>query len=305
MASQQMKEGPTLSCLTCRQRKIKCDKLSPCSGCQKSKFSCSYPSQPHSKTRKAGSNQALKLRLEKLEDLVQTLGKSSATHEPTFLAGTTNGGGLGSSAELGQLVTEGGETRYIENSFWITLSNEVGGNLIMLLPLANITIWKVSGIKQLLNEGSDDENDATLADPVPNSSTSEQGYFFSFNSLNTTVSIFRPQPDQIMTLWRIFVEQIDPIIRLVHKPSLLNKIIDVKDDVTRLNKPFEALMFSIYFACITSMTGMECQIRLGENKDVLLARYRFALQQSLARAGFLSTHNVVTLQALIIYLVRQ
>jgi hypothetical protein len=162
----------------------------------------------------------------------------------------------------------------------------------------------VSGIKQLLNDSSDDEHDTAQVDPSPNSSTGEQAYFFSFNSLASGVSMFHPRPNQIMTLWRIFVERVDPVVRLVHKPTLLNKIIKVKGDVTRMSKPFEALMFSIYFSCVTSMTEEECQIHLVENKGVLLARYRFAVQQSLARAGFLSTHSVVTLQALIIYLVR-
>ncbi|KAE9379893.1 hypothetical protein N431DRAFT_476947 [Stipitochalara longipes BDJ] len=285
MASQQVHEGPSLSCLTCRQRKIKCDKLLPCSGCRKSKFSCSYPSKLRSRTKKAGSNQELKLRLEKLEGLVETLSKPSTDRDPALPAGRINGEETVNSAELGRLVTEGDESRYIENSFWVTLSNEV------------------SGIKQLLMDGSDDEHDTGQIDPNPNSSTGEQAYFFKFNSLASTVSIFHPHPNQIMTLWRIFVEHVDPIIRLVHKPTLLNKITEVKSDFTRTNKPFEALMFSIYFSCVTSMTEEECHTHLGENKDVLLIRYRFALQQSFARAGFLSTHNLVTLQALIIYLI--
>jgi len=142
MASQHIHEGSSLSCLTCRQRKIKCDKLSPCSGCQKSKFSCSYPSKFRSRTKKAGSNHALKLRLEKLEDLVQTLGKPPTKNNPTSPTGRINGEGTGSSAELGRLVTEGNESRYIENSFWVTLSNEVSLFAGILLSFANIHDWE-------------------------------------------------------------------------------------------------------------------------------------------------------------------
>jgi hypothetical protein len=162
----------------------------------------------------------------------------------------------------------------------------------------------VSGIKQLLNDGSDDEHDTAQVDLSPNTNTGEQAYFFNFNSLASNLSMFHPHQDQITTLWRIFVEQVDPLIPLVHKPTFLNKITEVKGNVTRMSKPFEALMFSLYFSCVTTMTEEECQICLGENKDVLLTRYRFAVQQSLARAGFLSSHSMVTLQALIVYLVR-
>jgi hypothetical protein len=135
MTSQQMHEGSSLSCLTCRQRKIKCDKLSPCSGCQKSKFSCSYPSKPQSRKKKAGSNQALKSRLEKLEDLVEKLSIRSKSHHPASPAGSINGEGTAGSAELGRLITGGGESRYIENSFWLTLSNEVSSFLILIRHL--------------------------------------------------------------------------------------------------------------------------------------------------------------------------
>jgi hypothetical protein len=161
----------------------------------------------------------------------------------------------------------------------------------------------VSGIKQLLNDGSDDEHDTVQVDSSLNSSTGDQAYFFSFSSLASSVSVFHPRPDQIMILWRIFVEHVDPVIRMLHKPTAQKSIVEAKDSIAEMSKPFEALMFSIYFASVTSMTEEECQIRLGENKDVLLIRYRFAVQQSFARAGFLSTHSIVMLQALIIYLV--
>jgi hypothetical protein len=142
MASRPIHDSSSLSCLTCRQRKIKCDKQLPCSGCRKSKFGCSYPSKLRSRTKKAGSNQALKLRLEKLEDLVQTLSKPSTNHDPTLPVGRINGGGTVNSAELGRLVTEGDESRYIENSFWVTLSNEVSLLAAILLPLLIFMIGK-------------------------------------------------------------------------------------------------------------------------------------------------------------------
>lgn len=159
----------------------------------------------------------------------------------------------------------------------------------------------MSGIKDLLDVDSDDGND-TLR-PDSHDWTREQAYLYSFNSLASNLQNFHPSPDQIMVLWRIFVDQVDPIIRMLHKPTMQTTIMEVKDHLEGMSKPLEALVFSIYFASITSMTQEQCLADLGEGKAVLLSRYRFAVQQSLARAGFLSAHNILTLQALVIYLV--
>ncbi|CAL3972910.1 unnamed protein product, partial [Diplocarpon coronariae] len=44
------------------------------------------------------------------------------------------------------------------------------------------------------------------------------------------------------------------------------------------------------------------RINLGLNKDVLLKQYRFGVEQALAKAGFLNTEEIVTVQALVLFL---
>lgn len=53
---------------------------------------------------------------------------------------------------------------------------------------------------------------------------------------------------------------------------------------------------------MTSLLEEECFGEFGETQQVLLTRYRFAVEQALARAGFLDTHEVIVLQAAIIFL---
>ncbi len=62
-------------------------------------------------------------------------------------------------------------------------------------------------------------------------------------------------------------------------------------------------MFSIYYAAITSTSPDECKYRFGEAKADLLARFRFGMEQALARADFLRTDSIFVLQSFIIYLV--
>jgi hypothetical protein len=68
------------SCLACAQRKVKCDKLSPCSSCSKSKAACIYrtpaPSQRHRKQLTQGDL------LSKIQELEALLHSNSISFNP-------------------------------------------------------------------------------------------------------------------------------------------------------------------------------------------------------------------------------
>lgn len=66
----------------------------------------------------------------------------------------------------------------------------------------------------------------------------------------------------------------------------------------------QALMFAIYFAAVTSLPPDECMIQFGQPKSDLLTRYRYGTEQALVQAHLLTSSEMVTLQALVIYLVR-
>jgi len=65
----------------------------------------------------------------------------------------------------------------------------------------------------------------------------------------------------------------------------------------------EALMFSIYFAAVTSMSDEEVQSTFAEDKAILLNKFHNATQQALVNAGFMRSTEITVLQALFLYLV--
>lgn len=69
-----------------------------------------------------------------------------------------------------------------------------------------------------------------------------------------------------------------------------------------LDKDTEALMFTIYYAAIISLTPEQCESQLGEPRPAALAKYRFAVEQALARANLLNTQSVVLIQASVLFL---
>jgi hypothetical protein len=65
----------------------------------------------------------------------------------------------------------------------------------------------------------------------------------------------------------------------------------------------EALKFAIYYAAATTLNAEQCIKQLGEEKSTLLIRYRSSIELALARADFVNTLELSTLQALVIFLV--
>jgi hypothetical protein len=71
------------SCVTCRRRKVKCDKRHPCSNCSKAGIECIFPAPGRAprKPRLKPADPDLAERLRRLESLVQSLG--GTTQGPT------------------------------------------------------------------------------------------------------------------------------------------------------------------------------------------------------------------------------
>jgi len=136
------------SCVTCRRRKVRCNKLYPCSNCQKAHIDCIFPAPGRAprRPRKPPDGELL-ARLRRLEGVVHSLGVqvddeegepsgndkegsssgAQVKHEPgtdTEVIGDVNTSSL--SESFGRLVIdEKGRSRYVNNRFWAALSNEV------------------------------------------------------------------------------------------------------------------------------------------------------------------------------------
>lgn len=65
---------------------------------------------------------------------------------------------------------------------------------------------------------------------------------------------YHPLPSQIPFLLDVFSENVNSVMRFVHVPTVTKMARDLRgSDMTSLTPANEALMFSIYYAAITSM----------------------------------------------------
>lgn len=127
--------------------------------------------------------------------------------------------------------------------------------------------------------------------------------FGSPTSSTSSLYALHPPASQVLEYWQIFTINIDPVTKILHVPSFGGHIMEAKLNLQNLDIGLEALMFAVYFAAVTSLTPSECQMRFGESKETLLARYRVAVEKSLGKSNLLTSQNMMTLQALTLYLV--
>jgi hypothetical protein len=149
------------SCVTCRRRKVKCDKKQPCSNCVRAKIECVFPGPGRAprKSRKPPDGELLD-RLRRLEGVVQTLNAQVEEHEQEAAereskpasSGCPNSPRASSTVAVdnsveglenrfGRLVVDHGRSRYINNSFWASLNNEVARTCVCMVE-RTLTIYR-------------------------------------------------------------------------------------------------------------------------------------------------------------------
>ena len=117
------------------------------------------------------------------------------------------------------------------------------------------------------------------------------------------LSTLHPDPVQIFRLWQIYLDNVNPLLKVTHTPSLQGRVIEAASNVKTINPTLEALMFSIYCTSVLSLMVEDCQTMFGSSKEELLMRYQFGCQQALLNCGFLRSSDRECLTALYLYLV--
>ena len=142
--------------------------------------------------------------------------------------------------------------------------------------------------------------------PMPNTDHTDGGCFLlggtrPFASLTS----FHPDPVNIFKLWQTFLDNVHPLTKLLHAPTLQKDILEAISNPGKISRTMEALMFAIYLAAVISLDDEECQSKMGGPRSTLVAKYSGLAQQALVKAGFLKTFNMVVLQAFTLFLVCQ
>lgn len=200
--------------------------------------------------------------------------------EGSLMAGTrTNGSTMPQRAFIDspKLIIDQGRTRFIENQLWTSMAEG----------------FRKPG--ETVAESSDEDNaDTVLDDGID--------YVLGTTPSSASVRDLHPHPEQVSTLWHIFLENVNPLSKVIHVPSLEPAITEASAHLGKLPRNFEALLFAIYSLAVLSLQPDECQAMLGESKTVLVGRYTTGTKRALSRAKFLGTSDLMVLQAFVLHL---
>jgi hypothetical protein len=112
-----------------------------------------------------------------------------------------------------------------------------------------------------------------------------------------------PQPFQIFQLWQLYLDNVDPLLKVTHTPSLQKRIVEAATNVLTIKPELEALMFGIYCMAITSLAEDGCQAMFASSRVDLLAKFQLGCQQALLNSRFMRSTHRDCLTALYLYLV--
>jgi hypothetical protein len=132
--------------------------------------------------------------------------------------------------------------------------------------------------------------------------TGGENLIFGRPSINTLQSS-HPQPVQIFMLWQTYLDNINPLLKIFHAPTVQQLLLEAAGHLQDISMSTEVLMFAVYLSSINSLRTEQCERIMSESRTVLLSRFSNATQQALINAEVLKTSNLTVLQAFVLFLV--
>ncbi|KAL4958023.1 hypothetical protein BDW69DRAFT_204741 [Aspergillus filifer] len=342
---------PQLSCALCRDRKLKCDKLDPCTNCTSSGVACvpiyrprlprgrharpnrqklsspTTPLPPGTRRRvdsgnftvsPGGSGEDLSSRLDRLESLLQrrelqqSLVRNDGKHTTSTATATHICGAVGQDVyqrirSLEGLVQEAGKNN--------NTSSKNCGNRDDRNDNSNIehrAIPEIAGSQSGRTQG----NAVELHEDSTNDDGSDMASFNAGtigtlrlldidNPLSPASTALPRDRDAASKLCQIYLQNVDPIIKILHRPSLSKCMLDGSPypGASQEDHSDQALECAVCYAAANTMSEAQCQEAFKSSKASVVTMYRKMCEGAIERTGLLTTRNMIVLQAFILYLV--
>ncbi|RMZ83059.1 hypothetical protein DV738_g1337, partial [Chaetothyriales sp. CBS 135597] len=324
------------SCLECRRRKLKCDKLHPCTNCSRFSRECIFLAP----TLDSISQQKLNEIKDKMGSLERTLEEDVVRRGPRKAKSTqSRKASIDLPGELSSTESEGhvpedekalhanplvvadvsheddatddmldlgirvGKLRMTERLggfFRPKMAEELGAALLTRKTDDRTEEEKNSGETRLLDNGTD------YLEPGPTYIAPGSGLIFGDVGSDRDLIDFLPSKDVSDTLVNIYYQNVHFLARVVHWPSFQVQYERYWTTVLAgMQAPpsRQALVFSILFAAVASMSESDVAGIFARPKSPVQAHFRQAVEIALSKAQFLRTTKIETMQALVTYLI--
>ncbi|KAK8084355.1 hypothetical protein PG997_005626 [Apiospora hydei] len=312
---------PIRSCVSCKTRRVRCDRQQPsCGNCARARGlgqDCVYPTgrgrapkrrrDSHGLLVDGQQQQQIAERLARLESMIWRAGHQDQGEEATdrTTAVYTSArhqdparyvmASPDSPVEehIGRLKVTETNSHYLNDTMWKSLAEEV------------------EELRDLLLESSSDDEvdseDAATSSPLDGSiqttpSPNPTTILFGLGASVGSLCDLHPTLVQSAALFAAFCENVAPVMRVMHLPTLTRQYWNAAASPDKLDRNTEALVFAINYVSAGTMSDDQCTTALGQPRQAALARYRTAAEQSLSRAHLLATRSPAVLQATVFYI---
>ncbi|KAH8589594.1 fungal-specific transcription factor domain-containing protein [Bisporella sp. PMI_857] len=276
------------SCILCHQRKIRCDKKSPCGNCGRADILCYYPKPEQNVRRPHKTTIAdVSARLARLERTISALSNDSPIQQdnplPDLIASDefvqADGAASGGSPSWENLIQGDSSSQYFNEAMLSHIMEEEQE----IQSLIGIYSGKIDRAGKAHTE----EIEPLLS---------------SFHKPHTGELLYEPSRRCAIQLWQTFVNNVDPLFKILHIPTTQGMVYSAINNPSQVGADTNALLSSIYFAGISSLSNEYVMNILGKEKTMALNDFKRGLEQSLAMSNFLDTPTFASLQAITIYI---
>lgn len=264
------------------------------------------PSTPAPVRKRRRPNQDLQERLARCEELLKeyaTEKPDEPSPRPPQQPPTTFQDPYLQFAPAGKLIQEDGGVRFMDSFLLGTIYDEVSNASEYLPYYQPMTVFNIDTQLRAMREIVDAEDSPEDLSTEATSPDENSEMLLGGDTPRHTVEELQPDPGHIFRLWQVFLDRVNPLTKIIHVPSVQPYLVEATSGSPNIPKSMEALLFSIYLLAALSLTADECQSLLGYSREKALQRFSAGVRLTLVRMGFLKSHDLVTIQAMVIYLV--
>jgi len=114
---------------------------------------------------------------------------------------------------------------------------------------------------------------------------------------------FYPDTATFSQFQRIFTDQIHPMLKMLHLPSLFSTMTTALANPGSVPKSVEAVLLCFCLATVSTMSLDQCQGVLKQDRASVVREYKKVATQALTNAEFVQYPDLTNLQAFSLYLV--
>lgn len=149
---------------------------------------------------------------------------------------------------------------------------------------------------------AEDPEDSSVLSPEELTPDNNTDLILSLDFSTTTTEDLLPDPIHVFRLWQIYIDKVNPLNKLIHVPTVQPYVVEITTNIAGVPLDYQALIFSIMSLATLSLEENEAIQLLGMSREKALQTFNAGAKAALVRFNYLKNYNMVSLQALLIYL---